>query len=318
MKKILIGSLISFLSLWLSYSLGVQKGLRNALTSHNFSCPLPQQNREIKHFPSSDIESQKEKGEREPAPSSQEKIPRENPTEESLGTRSFGPDVTQNTVGFTYLHGRNFRNSGGNKIKQTQENTNNESNVDNGESYPQSPQNTRQPVPVNYDTLSETPHFEAEGRPGPATEINLDNVDYHIFSFTVGDFDQAFKSEFDDFTQKLGTSASAADTYIFTIQMQDDEGAIYNVYKNDGYEYVAQFQSSSLPQLNNESFHAIDKQAFPADSKKIIIKPNSTPNIDFLYQAYLSDLHRQPAFVSNENYTLFKISPDLFILQHKI
>ena len=303
--------------MWLSYSLGVQKGLKNALTSHNFSCPLPQQNREIKHFPSSDIESQKERGEKksetqETLPFPEQNITNtdENPTEQQ---DKFPNTGEQN---FTYLHGRNFRNSGGNKIKQTQENTNNGDN--DREFYPQSPQNTRQPVPVNYDTLSETPHFEAEGRPGPSAEINLDNVDYHIFSFTVGDFDQAFKSEFDDFTQKLGTSANAADTYVFTIQMQDDEGAIYNVYKNDGYEYVSQFQSSSLPQLNNESFHAIDKQAFPADSKKIIIKPNSTPNIDFLYQAYLSDLHRQPAFVSNDNYTLFKISPDLFILQHKI
>jgi len=305
--------------LWLSYSLGVQKGLKNALKSHNFSCPIFEQNREIKHFPKSDIEPQKEiqkkKSEtQETLPHLEQNITNtdENPTEQQDKSPSNGE---QN---FTYLHGRNFRNFREKKAQPSQENINNESNFDNREQYQQSQQNTRQPVPVNYDTLGETPHFEAEARPGPAAEINLDNVPYHIFSFTVEDFDQAFKSEFDDFIQKLGTSAHATDNYIFTIQMQDAEGAIYNVYKNDGYEYISQFQSSSLPQLNNESFHAIDKLAFSADSKKIIIKPNSTPNIDFLYQAYLSDLHRQPAFVSNDNYTLFKISPDLFILQHKV
>lgn len=299
--------------MWLCYSLGVRKGLKTALESHISSCPIREQSKEIKHFPSFQTEhseeiEKKNSDSKENLPTSQENTTN---TDENTNLKdSADKSNDNNRQSFTYLHGRNHRNSHENRDQSSQENTNNENNF-----YTQ---NTRQSIPINYEGSHGTERLDPEGRSRPSTEINLDNVDYHIFSFTVEDFDKEFKSEFNDFIQKLGSSEATSDSYVFTIQMQDEEGAIYNVYKNDGYEYVSQFQSNSLPQLSDKSFHAIDKKAFPADSKKIIIKPDSSPNIDFLYQAYLSDLHRQPAFVSNENYTLFKISPDFFILQHKI
>ena len=317
MKKILIGCLICLLSLWLSYSLGVQKGLKKALEFNHLTCPLPQQDKEIKTSPSYKIENKEEIKKdilREDTPgASPETI---NPDEKINQDETTSPPANNHEQSFTHLRGRPYKNVNEDKNGSSEESGNN-INAGN-QSYPNPTNNIRQPYPINEKALQEAYDYPPQNRQGPSSEINLDNVNFHIFSFTLDNFAQEFKAEFDDFIQKLGTQEKKNETYVFTIQMQDEEGAIYNVYKNDGYDYVSQFQSASLPQLDNQSFHAIDKKSFSADSKKIIIKSDTAPNIDFLYQAYLSDLHRQPAFASNDNYTLFKISPDLFILQHKI